>query len=202
MKFLKTKYLTPFALLIFFMPFLRFCEPLTKYEATEVEAEIDSVAINIDTLKTVNLDNSAKITLPDETQNSFSKSNDFENKEDVNLSAYHIGFGFVKSIYNNEFQLKDFSNDKDFFSIISYTFIIVFSILMIVFSWRRKFLRVRNLAVANIILLVISTILLVKSGVIDEFEDIKYGTYVFIMYSILIIYISNKENLEPKNLKP
>jgi hypothetical protein len=62
-------------------------------------------------------------------------------------------------------------------------------------------LRVRNLAVANIILLVISTILLVKSGVIDEFEDIKYGTYVFIMYSILIIYISNKENLEPKKLE-
>jgi hypothetical protein len=41
----------------------------------------------------------------------------------------------------------------------------------------------------------------VKLGVIDEFEDIKYGTYVFIMYSILIIYISNKENLEPKKLE-
>lgn len=201
MKFLKTKYLTPFALLIFFMPFLRFCEPLTKYEATEVEAEIDSVAINIDTLKTVNLDNSAKITLPDETQNSFSKSNDFENKEDVNLSAYHIGFGFVKSIYNNEFQLKDFSNDKDFFSIISYTFIIVFSILMIVFSWKKRYFLVRNLAIVNIILLTISTILFVKSKLIDEFADVKYGLYVFLVYSLFLIYISNKENLEIKNSK-
>jgi|GEM_PF-6739996 len=198
MKFLKTKYLTPFALLIFFMPFLRFCEPLTKYEATEVEAEIDSVAINIDTLKTVNLDNSAKITLPDETQNSFSKSNDFENKEDVNLSAYQIGFGFVKSIYNNEFQLKDFSNDKDFFSIISYTFIIVFSILMIVFSWKKRYFLVRNFAIVNIILLTISTILFVKSKLIDEFADVKYGLYVFLVYSLFLIYISNKENSELK----
>ena len=198
MKFLKTKYLTPFALLIFFMPFLRFCEPLTKYEATEVEAEIDSVAINIDTLKTVNLDNSAKITLPDETQNSFSKSNDFENEEDVNLSAYQIGFGFVKNIYNNEFQLKDFSNDKDFFSIISYTFIIVFSILMIVFSWKKRYFLVRNFAIVNIILLTISTILFVKSKLIDEFADVKYGLYVFLVYSLFLIYISNKENSELK----
>lgn len=198
MKFLKTKYLTPIALLIFFMPFLRFCEPLTKYEATEVEAEIDSVAINIDTLKTVNLDNSAKITLPDETQNSFSKSNDFENKEDVNLSAYQIGFGFVKSIYNNEFQLKDFSNDKDFFLIISYTFIIVFSILMIVFSWKKRYFLVRNFAIVNIILLTISTILFVKSKLIDEFADVKYGLYVFLVYSLFLIYISNKENSELK----
>lgn len=198
MKFLKTKYLAPFALLIFFMPFLRFCDPLTKYEATEVEEEIDSVAINVDTLKTVNLDNSAKITLPDETQNSFSKSNDFENKEDVNLSAYQIGFGFVKSIYNNEFQLKDFSNDKDFFSIISYTFIIVFSILMIVFSWKKRYFLVRNFAIVNIILLTISTILFVKSKFIDEFADVKYGLYVFLVYSLFLIYISNKENSELK----
>ena len=198
MKFLKTKYLTPIALLIFFMPFLRNCVPLTKYEATEVEAGIDSLAINIDTLKTVKLDNSAKNTLPNETQNSFSKSNDFENEEDVNLSAYQIGFGFVKNIYNNEFQLKDFSNDKDFFSIISYTFIIVFSILMIVFSWKKRYFLVRNFAIVNIILLTISTILFVKSKFIDEFADVKYGLYVFLVYSLFLIYISNKENSELK----
>ena len=121
--------------------------------------------------------------------------------KESNLNAYQLGLGNLKSIFNNEFQLKDFLKDKDFFSIISYTFIIVLSILMIVFSWRRKFLRVRNLAVANIILLVISTILFVKSGVIDEFADIKYGFYVFLMYSIFLIYISNKENLEPKKLE-
>lgn len=72
---------------------------------------------------------------------------------------------------------------------------------MIVFSWQRKFLKVSNLAITNIILLIISTLLFIKSGVIDEFEDIKYGMYVFLMYSILIIYNSNKENLELKNSK-
>lgn len=69
---------------------------------------------------------------------------------------------------------------------------------MIVFSWLRKFINVRNLAITNIILLAISTILFVKSKFIDEFADVKYGMYVFLIYSILIIYISNKENLEMK----
>ena len=72
---------------------------------------------------------------------------------------------------------------------------------MIHFSWRRKFLGVRNLAIVNIILIIVSTILFINSLFLDEFEDIRYGMYVFIIYSILIIYISNKENLELKNAK-
>ena len=180
MKLLKTKNFTPIAFLIFFMPFLRMCK-----ERREIVENIDHNAKGLFQKIEYQKDGSGYIRIYKES----------------NLNAYQLGLGNLKSIFNNEFQLKDFLKDKDFFSIISYTFIIVFSILMIVFSWRRKFLRVRNLAVANIILLVISTILLVKSGVIDEFEDIKYGTYVFIMYSILIIYISNKENLEPKKLE-
>ena len=180
MKFLKTQYFTPIAFLIFFMPFLRMCK-----ERRETVENIDHNAKGLFQKIEYQNDDSGYIRIYKES----------------NLNVYQLGLGTLKSIFNNEFQLKDFLKDKDFFSIISYTFIIVLSILMIVFSWRRKFLRVRNLAVANIILLVISTILLVKSGVIDEFEDIKYGTYVFIMYSILIIYISNKENLEPKKLE-
>lgn len=195
MKFLKTKYLTPIALLIFFMPFLRNCVPLTKYEATEVEAGIDSVAIDtsyVDTIKDVsnsqkdfsefNLNNS-------QNESKSKKDNDFAE----NLNGYQLA-GFLPSIImDKEFEVKDL-----YFGYSFYTYIFLLSILMIVFSWRRKFLKVRNLAAVNIILLTISTFLLIKTGFIKEFTDVKYGFYIFLIYSIVIIYISNKENLKPE----
>jgi len=194
MNFLKTKYFTPIAFLIFFMPFLERC---MKKEVVEFDENIDSVAIFQSTNKVSNISKLSKI---DSTRINLNKNKEIETEKisesNNNLNAYEVAEFLPSVVFNKEFEIENL-----FFGYSFYTYILLLSILMIVFSWRRKFLRVRNLAVANIILLVISTILLVKSGVIDEFEDIKYGTYVFIMYSILIIYISNKENLEPKKLE-
>ena len=194
MNFLKTKYFTPIAFLIFFMPFLERC---MKKEVVEFDENIDSVATFQSTNKVSNISKLSKI---DSTRINLNKNKEIETEKisesNNNLNAYEVAEFLPSVVFNKEFEIEDL-----FFGYSFYTYILLLSILMIVFSWRRKFLRVRNLAVANIILLVISTILLVKSGVIDEFEDIKYGTYVFIMYSILIIYISNKENLEPKKLE-
>lgn len=196
MKFLKTKYFTPIAFLIFFMPFLERC---MKKEVVEFDENIDSVAIFQSTNKVSNISKLSKI---DSTRINLNENKEIETEKisesNNNLNAYEVAEFLPSVVFNKEFEIENLFIGYSF-----YTYILLLSILMIVFSWRRKFLRVRNLAVANIILLVISTILLVKSGVIDEFEDVKYGFYVFLMYSILIIYISNKENLElKKNLKP
>ena len=194
MNFLKTKYFTPIAFLIFFMPFLERC---MKKEVVEFDENIDSVAIFQSTNKVSNISKLSKI---DSTRINLNKNKEIETEKisesNNNLNAYEVAEFLPSVVFNKEFEIENL-----FFGYSFYTYILLLSILMIVFSWRRKFLRVRNLAVANIILLVISTILLVKSGVIDEFEDVKYGFYVFLMYSILIIYISNKENLEPKKLE-
>ena len=191
MKFLKTKYLTPIAFLIFFMPFLERC---MKKEAVAFDGSIDSVAIFQNTDKISSISKLSKI---DSSRINLNKNKEIENEliseSNNNLNAYEVAEFLPSVIFNKEFEIENL-----FFGYSFYTYILLLSILMIVFSWRRKFLRVRNLAVANIILLIISTILLVKSGVIDEFEDVKYGFYIFLMYSILIIYISNKENLELK----
>lgn len=206
MKFLKTKYLTPIALLIFFMPFLRMCG--SRVEVVEAAAAIDTI--------------SAKVVDSANTKIDFSKENDeFEDTNSVNeeqnkdvkrtykeINAYELGTLLFRPIFEEGFQLNDLKEmslkdfkDKEIYALGSYTLIILFSILMIHFSWRRKFLGVRNLAIVNIILIIISTILFINSLFLDEFEDIRYGMYVFIIYSILIIYISNKENLELKNAK-
>jgi hypothetical protein len=117
MKFLKTKYFTPIAFLIFFMPFLRMCK-----ERREIVENIDHNAKGLFQKIEYQKDGSGYIRIYKES----------------NLNAYQLGLGTLKSIFNNEFQLKDFLKDKDFFSIISYTFIIVLSILMIVFFLAKK----------------------------------------------------------------
>ena len=191
MNFLKTKYFTPIAFLIFFMPFLERC---MKKEVVEFDENIDSVAIFQSTNKVSNISKLSKI---DSTRINLNKNKEIETEKisesNNNLNAYEVAEFLPSVVFNKEFEIENLFIGYSF-----YTYILLLSILMIVFSWRRKFFKVRNLAVTNIILLVISTILLVKSGVIDEFADVKYGFYVFLMYSILIIYISNKENLELK----
>lgn len=175
MNFLKTKYFTPIAFLIFLMPFLRMCE--------------SNKVINTIEHKNENL-----------TESITEKGGVFYIGDEVDLNFYEIAFQPFKMIAENDFELK-FFKDGEFYSIILYSIILLFSILMIVFSWQRKFLKVSNLAITNIILLIISTLLFIKSGFIDKFSDVKYGLYIFLIYSILIIYNSNKENLELKNSK-
>ncbi len=110
-------------------------------------------------------------------------------KKDVNLNAYQLGFG----IFNKEFLFK-MSMDKDFFPMFCYSLILILSLLMVVFSWLRKYLFVRNMAIINIILLIISTLLFIKPGVISRFGDVKYGLYVFLFYSVFIIFTAWKEH--------
>ena len=191
MKFLKTKYLTPIALIIFFMPFLRNC--MGKVESVETAVAIDTTYV--DTLKDIS--------------NNQKKSPEFglhkiqnvpkpkiDNNLYENLNGYQLAEFLPSAVFDEEFKIEDL-----FFAGSFYTYILLLSILMIVFSWLKKILWVRNLAVANIILLTISTILLIKSKFIDEFSDVKYGFYVFLMYSLFLVYLSGKESLELKNLK-
>lgn len=101
--------------------------------------------------------------------------NGFYIGDEVNLNAYQLGFGFL----NEKFDSK-ILKDKDFFSVVSYTFIVILSILMIVFPLFKKYIWIRNSAISNVILLIISTCLFIKSNVIDEFDDVKYGLFIFL----------------------
>ena len=191
MKFLKTKYLTPIAFLIFFMPFLRNC--MGKVESVETAVAIDTTYV--DTLKDIS--------------NNQKKSPEFglhkiqnvpkpkiDNNLYENLNGYQLAEFLPSAVFDEEFKIEDL-----FFAGSFYTYILLLSILMIVFSWLKKILWVRNLAITNIFLLIISTILLIKSKFIEEFSDVKYGFYVFLMYSLFLVYLSGKESLESKNLK-
>lgn len=115
---------------------------------------------------------------------------------DVNLNAYQMGRFFFEALFDGKLEAKDFNQDA--FAMICYSFIIFISILMVILSFLNKLYMVKILAILNIVLLIISIVLLIKSGFITEYSDVKYGLYVFLIYSILLIEIGRKEILELK----
>ncbi len=120
--------------------------------------------------------------------------NGFYIGDEVNLNAYQLGFGFL-----NEKVDSKILKDKEFFPIVSYTLIVILSFLMIVFSLFKKCDWIRNSAILNVIFLITSTCLFIKSNIINEFDDVKYGIFVFFIYSVLLIFISNREHLNSRN---
>lgn len=40
----------------------------------------------------------------------------------------------------------------------------------------------------------------IKSGIIEKFSDLKYGWFVFLTFSLVIIFSANKERLKSKNV--
>lgn len=92
MNFLKTKYFTPIAFLIFFMPFLRMCEGNKVIKTVEHKKENLTEVIT-------------------------EKSGGFYIGDEVDLSAYQIAFYPFKLIFEKDFELK-FFKDKEFYSII------------------------------------------------------------------------------------
>lgn len=165
------------------MPFLRMCETREEQFPLAVGIELKSNSESSKEISEVNSTKERRV----ETENI-----------DENLNAYQLGFEPIKLIFRGEFKLKYFK-DKDFYAMSSFSVIIFLSLLMIVFSLFRKFLWVRNLAIVNLVLLMISTILFIIIGFIYEIDDVKYGMYVFLFYSILLIYKAQNEQNTLKN---
>ena len=63
---------------------------------------------------------------------------------------------------------------------------------MLVLSFRKKFKHIIVLSSVNILVLCLATLTLYLTGIIEDFNQIKYGYYLFIVNSILIIIESKK----------
>ena len=115
------------------------------------------------------------------------------------MNAYQIGVQLFKSAFEGKLEKEGFQ-DKDSPPMFCYSLILIFSVLMVVFSWMNKNIWVKNLSLMNIILLLSSTITFIKSGIIEKFSDLKYGWFVFLTFSLVIIFSANKERLKSKNV--
>lgn len=204
------KYLTIAGVLILFLPFFRMC---SGTKPAEKAVAIDSVAQNVttDTLSSITIENIDSINkAKDDEQKAI-------DKKDTH-SGYGLGISFFKMIFPKEQNtIKDLKEEyekiktvKDFFRFIYqiiivyfpflfFVFIILNSFLLIFHSFKNKFKKTRNIAIINIFLIIFAYFLMYLGFLFYNFDQIKFGSYLFVINSLLIIYFSIKHKKIIKN---
>jgi hypothetical protein len=198
---IRLKSLICISLLIFLLPFLQTCsdeslKSLPRYKGEFTGFVEDSVNLKI----VYNKETNSNDTLLNLKAVSKTKKNKITKKEKVDkeiwlknarkentLNAYCLGF-----INYPEFELKHLS-DKTFYILLNFTIIILLTIVMLVMSFRKRFKQIIIISSINLLLLFIATISLYLIEVIEDFNQMKYGYYLFVLNSILIIIESRKE---------
>lgn len=173
------------------LPFFQTCsdKSIKKYrciEEVEAEALVDSTSISFK-----NLDYKTNITTEKKViENNYTKENETcleRAKSEYTVNAYYVVF---KNF--NEFETRYFL-DKTFYIFLIFNIIIAFTILMLIFAVMENIKKVLIFSYINLILAIIWFISLFLFGIIEELNQIKYGYYLFVLNSILIIIESRNE---------
>lgn len=185
------KYLTIAGVLILFLPFFRMC--VDSKPAQKVTESIDTIVqvdtVNISSNATVNENTreieQKKINIPIlKTLNPIKSIFDVQGA----TSGFQLGITLPLIIIDSVKEHNKINEiDKAFFSFLFFFLILINSFLLILFSFLKKINILWILASINIVLLIISYILLVT-----DIDQIKYGSYLFLINSLLIIYFSIK----------
>ncbi len=187
------KYLTIAGVLILFLPFFRMCQ-----RPAEKPVKVDSIAQKIDTTNissdiqagtdSVYLANDIE---QEDTESPITKVlNSIKSIFDVDgaTSGFQLSIILPQIIINSVKEHNKIDEiDKTFFSLIFFFLILINSFLLILFSFLKKINIIWSLAYSNILLLIISYILLEVN-----IEEIKFGSYLFVVNSLLIIYFATK----------
>ena len=183
---IRLKSLIAFSLLIFVMPFLQTCsdKAIRKHlciQTAEANPQFETKPNNISEIEK----NKAKVLSEkskEECQSCFDKA-----KKENTFNLYQLGLGNY-----DEFEFR-YLIDKSFYIFLTFTIIILSTFSMLILSFKRKFKQIIIICLINLLLLIISTVSLCFIGVIENLNQIKYGYYLFIVNSILIIIQSRKE---------
>jgi hypothetical protein len=193
--------LTLISLIIFSFPFLQTCsnkkiKDLPYYKSEFAPFTLDTLNIDANQTEIANFKISKKEENKLRAQDKIDKEKWFiEMQNEWTLNAYKIGF--LESI--KDFEI-DFLKDIGFYISLCFFLFIFASGAMFILSFTIKYNTIFLLAILNLALLICATLLSYFGKVLDEFSQIKYGYYLFILNSILIIMISKKkQNLKKKN---
>ncbi len=183
---IRLKGLICISLLLFLLPFLQTCSDKRLKNSPDYKVRFNSYIINTEKTREEVVLDTTKIK---ETEKEKKAKEIWLEKaqKDNTVNAYFLGFAG----YSN-FKIKDL-NDKQFYVLSIFTIIIILTIVMLVLSFRKKVKQIIILSSINLILLAIATISLCLIEVVEDFKQIKYGYYLFIVNSIVIIIESRKE---------
>lgn len=198
---IRLKSLISISLLIFLLPFLQTCsdeslKSLPRYKGELTGFVQDSVNHKI----VYNKEANSNDTLRDLIAVSKSEKDKIIKKEKADkeiwlknakrentLNAYNLAF-----LNYSEFEFR-YLKDKTFYILLNFTIIILLTITMLIMSFRKRFKQIIIISSINLLLLLIATLSLYLIELIEDFNQIKYGYYLFVLNSILIIIESRKE---------
>jgi hypothetical protein len=117
-------------------------------------------------------------------------------KKELTSNGYQLAFQFVIQI-----QSKDIINTIDYKSLPFFLTLII-TCLLIYFSFKREPKIILILSISNFIILITHIFLLYLSDYLEDFEQVKYGYYLFLINLVLIIIESFKEKINNKTTSP
>ena len=114
-------------------------------------------------------------------------------KKEYTYNLYFLGFGNYK-----EFEIRFFT-DKTFYIMLNFTLIVIFTFIMLIISFKNRFKQIILLSSLNLVFLFVATFSLYLFNQIEEIKQIKYGFYLFVINSILIIIESRNRYIKNIN---
>ena len=161
-----TKYLTTFSLLILLLPFLQTCtnQELKNPEYVGYEKNVKHIPL------TYNKEKSNKV------------------KSESTFNGYKIAF----SVFKNEPKKINLDDAilADYFMLTS----VIISIIICILSFFNRFNFILFYAtLANMLLVILSIYVFIKSGILREFHQIKVGYYLYTINLILIVLFSKRK---------
>jgi len=191
---IKLKTLVSFSFIIFFFPFLQTCSdnnlmefPIHKVEAVE-SPQIDNIGISNTSLSQTVIPKNNKKQEKDLSQ--IKKENTVNFYELLNRT-----FG-NKSL--NEYNQSTFE-DKTLYPLLGFLLIFINSILLLFFTFFNKYKLTFMLGTLNFVLLILATIGLIISEIVEDINQLKIGYYLFALNSIFIILITKNELKKQRN---
>ena len=169
------KYLTIAGVLILFLPFFQMCSDKQTFKV----AEKNAITTQKDTEK------EAKAVINKKTDNSV-------------LNGYEMGFFIFQTEKTFANTIKNIFKDWGSFAFVFFFLMVINTYLTALFAFLNKIRSVRILSIINITLLISSYIILSFSW-LEDFSQIKFGSYLFLLNLTAIIYFTFKLNKTQNN---
>lgn len=205
---LRIRLLSIFSFILLIAPFYDSCNGNRMMKTSELSEAVADLSIDeIDSIQFEVDDSKKKACLDSIIENKsvltdvyeFIDDNDSESALEFasfNSTYFDQTFDeFAQSVYNG-INKKDF---KGFFfglKNLSFLFIVVITLLVIIFSFSDKIRLQQKFILANLTFLVITIFCIFLEGLFETIYQIKWGYYIFIIIQISLFYFLNKHEMK------
>jgi hypothetical protein len=177
------KSLSILTFVIFLLPFMRTCSSETLKSSIKQEVQMELEEELADTITEI------------QANPVVFEKNLAAKKKEYTSNFYQVAFFPISKIDSKDLL------DLTFWAFAGFTLILLSSTLTVFYSFKNQFRKVFKLSFLTLFQLIISTILLIIQGLIEEFSQIKIGYYLVVLNTLAILYFSKKNQVEKERLR-